>query len=137
MLELLTTINILEVISGICYIIFTFFILKNWKKLFSSKYMKTLDLNGQLNNLKFGRKYFVILFLLNILDNVTSLLKNDFGWWDITVTCFVLFSLAFNEFFIYIIKDEIKSEIDEKNIATTTISMMATKIKDIESKYDI
>jgi hypothetical protein len=137
MLEILTTINILELISGICFIVFTFFILKNWKKLFSTKYMKTLDLNGQLNNLKFGRKYFVILFLLNILDNATSLLKNNFGWWDITVTCFVLIGLALNEFMIHVIKDEIKSEIDEKNIATTTISMMATKIKDTESKYDI
>jgi hypothetical protein len=136
MLELLTTINILEVISGICLIVLTFFALKNWKQLFSIKYMKTLDSNGYLNNAKFGRKYFVFIFIWRMLENAILILKNDFGWWAITVTCVVILSIIIDIFVIYIIKDEIKSEIDDKNTATTTISMM-TKIKDTESKYDI
>jgi hypothetical protein len=136
MLELLTTINILEVISVMCLIAFVVFTVKNWKKLFSHKYIKTLDLNGQLNNVKFCLKSVVFIFIWRMLENAILILKNDFGWWAITVTCVVILSIIIDIFVIYIIKDEIKSEIDDKNTATTTISMM-TKIKDTESKYDI
>ena len=137
MLELLTTINILESISVMCFIAVVIFAMKNWEKLFSYKYIETLDLNGKLNNAKFCLKNIVFILIWRMLENVILILKNNLGWWAITVTCVVILSIIINIFVIYIIKDEIKSEIDEKNIATTTISMMATKIKDTESKYDI
>jgi len=56
MLELLTTINILESISVMCFIAVVIFAMKNWEKLFSDKYIETLDLNGKLNNAKFCLK---------------------------------------------------------------------------------